>query len=45
VETARGIRAMGSNVLKLSMSARYCDVEYRLRRDDRIRSLRQLAEL
>jgi len=45
VETARGIRELGSNAVKLSMSARYCTIEYRLPRDERIRSLADLATL
>jgi hypothetical protein len=45
VETALGIRGMGSNAVKLSMSPRYCGVEYHLPRDERIHSLRQLVEL
>ena len=43
VETARGIRDLGSNAIKLSMSARYCTVEYRLPRDESILTLRDLA--
>ena len=44
VETAQGILDMGSTVLKLSMSARYCTIEYGLPRNPRVVSLRTLAE-
>ncbi len=44
LETARVIRAMGSNTLKMALTARYCSVEYRLPRDPSIETLRDLAE-
>jgi hypothetical protein len=45
VETAKGIRNTGSNTLKLSLTPRYNGVEYRLPKNEKIVSLRTLAEL
>jgi len=44
LETAKVIRAMGSDTLKISLTARYCTVEYHLPRDPAIRSLHDLVE-
>ena len=44
LETARRIRDLGLSTLKISLTARYCESEYRLPRDPSIRSLRDLAE-
>jgi len=44
VETARRIRSMGSNILKISMGRRYCGGDYSLLERDDIRSLTDLAQ-
>jgi len=43
VETAREIRAMGSNLLKFSMHPRYCTENYGLPKNEEIKSLKDLA--
>lgn len=43
VETAKAIRAMGSNLLKFSMSPRYCTENYDIPEDKSIQSLADLA--
>lgn len=44
VETAKAIRGMGSNLLKISMSPRYYWENYDIPRDPEIRSLKDLAQ-
>jgi hypothetical protein len=44
VETAKAIRNMGSNVLKMSMGPRYWSENYDLPRDSNIKSLTDLAK-
>lgn len=45
VETAKQIRSMGSNLLKFSMTSRYCGENYGLPKNDKITSLTKLAQL
>ncbi|GGK27422.1 hypothetical protein GCM10007962_22070 [Yeosuana aromativorans] len=45
VETALEIKKMGSNLLKFSMHPRYCTENYGLPKNDKIKSLTQLASL
>ncbi len=45
VETAKQIKAMGSNLLKFSMHPRYCTENYNLPKNDNITSLTKLATL
>lgn len=45
VETAKQIKAMGSNLLKFSMHPRYCTENYGLPKNDAITSLTKLATL
>ena len=45
VETARQIRSMGSNLLKFSMTPRYCGENYGLPKNDEITTLTKLAQL
>jgi len=45
VETAKQIKAMGSNLLKFSMHPRYCTENYNLPKNDNITSLTKLAIL
>jgi hypothetical protein len=45
VETAKQIKAMGSNLLKFSMHPRYCTENYNLPKNDNITSLKKLAKL
>jgi len=44
LETACRIRGMGSNVIKLALTARYFTADYHLPQDPSIRDLRDLAE-
>jgi len=44
VETAERIREMGSNILKISMSKKYCDADYSLSKREDIQSLADLAQ-
>ena len=45
VETAKQIKAMGSNLLKFSMHPRYCNENYGLTENKEITSLTRLAQL
>jgi len=45
VETALEIKNMGSNLLKFSMTGRYCTENYGLPKNDKINSLTKLAKL
>jgi len=45
VETARQIRSMGSNLLKFSMTPRYCGENYGLPKNNEITTLTKLAQL
>lgn len=44
VETANQIWSMGSNLLKISMSPRYCSENYDIPKDNKIKSLADLAK-